>query len=204
VSADAATPFQIPTLPSLAAVRDRHEEAAMRARRQREDGWVAGYEDGLTAARSEIEREIADHRRAAERLTAAALAVEAAVRDLAAREAASMRELEQDAVALAVELAVELVGRELAATAAPALDAARRAAALMPDRGVALLRVHPDDEATVSEAVAHDVLTWPAGSSVVADRTIERGGCVVEVGACRIDAQLRTAIERMRDALDRS
>ena len=34
----------------------------------------------------------------------------------------------------------------------------------------------------------------------VGDRAVEPGGCIVDVGECRIDAQIGTAIERLRSA----
>ena len=37
--------------------------------------------------------------------------------------------------------------------------------------------------------------------TIVADPSVERGGCIVEVGASQIDAQLAPALERMREAL---
>ena len=38
-------------------------------------------------------------------------------------------------------------------------------------------------------------------AEIVADPTVEPGGCIVDVDACSIDAQIGSAIERMRAAL---
>jgi flagellar assembly protein FliH len=190
--------FDLPAFPPLAAVRDRAQEAAERTTRLREDGYAAGYQAGLDAAAREIERDRAEHRQAAQRLSAAAAALEAAARNLNARDQVSLDELEREAVALGVSLATELVGRELAVTDTPVVDALRRAVALVPDRGVPVVRVHPADDETTREAIAADILGWSGDVSVVADPGVEPGGCVVDVGPCRIDAQIGPAIERLR------
>lgn len=197
----AVVTFDAPSLPPLAAVRDRADETVERAARLREDGYVGGYEAGWAASQADVERELAEHRRAAERLAGAARALEDAARDLARRDHLELASIEHDVVALATALAVDLVGRELAVTDEPVVDALRRAAALVPDRGTPLVRVHPDDEQTARDAVAADILTWTGDVTVVPDARVEPGGCVVDVGPCRIDAQLGPAIERLRAAM---
>ncbi len=195
------TSFQIPVLPPLAAVRDRRDEITERIARMRDEGYRDGYEDGLAAAAEHIELAIADHRRAADRFARASTAVEAAADGLERRDRVGITELEREAVDLAVALATEIIGRELATTEQPVLDALRRAAGLLPDRGAPTLRVHPDDDDSVREAIAAEPVGWTAAAEVVADPTVERGGCIVDVGACRIDAQIGPAIERLRAVL---
>lgn len=193
--------FDVPALPPLAAVRDRAEEAAERSMRLREDGYVAGYQDGLDAAARDVEREIAEHRDAAQRLAAAAATLEAAARDLRARDALTLDDVADDAFRIGVELAVGVLERELRAMDEPVLEAVRRAVALVPDRGRPVVRVHPSDRATADEAVAAELFRWDGDAEVVADPGIEPGGCVVEVDDCRIDAQIGPAIDRLRSAL---
>ena len=195
------SPFEVPSLPPLSALRDRAEEAAERSMRLREDGYVAGYQAGLDAAAEDVAREISEHRTAAARLTTAASALEAAVRDLAARDALALDELTDEAFRVGVELAVELVGRELRAMDEPVREAIGRALTLLPERGTPVVRVHPADLATATEAVEAELLVWHGDASVVPDHGVERGGCVVEVGDCRIDAQLSSAIDRLRAVL---
>jgi flagellar assembly protein FliH len=195
------TAYDAPALPPLAALRDRADEAAECRALMREDGFAAGYQAGLDAAAHHIASELADHRSAAERLQAAAMAFEAAARDLSRQDAVALADVEREAIELAVALAEELVGYELTSVDEPVRDALTRAAALLPDRGTPVIRVHPADEATTVDATASSVLTWGGEVSIVADPSVERGGCVVDVGPCRIDAQLASAIGRMRATL---
>ena len=200
----AAVRFEAPALPPLAAFRDRAEEAGERAQQRREagyaDGYAAGYEMGLAQAARDGEAEALEHRRAATRLGQAADALQRAAADLAARDAAALAAIESDVLQLAFGLAEAIVGHELRATDTPVLDALARAARLLPDRGDSVVRVHPDDLAVAAAAVSAEPAGWPGDVQVVGDRNVEPGGCVVDVGECRIDAQVGAAIERLRAA----
>lgn len=193
--------FELPVLPPMSAVRDRNEEAAERQQRLREDGYAAGYQSGLDAARAEIDLEIAEHRAAAERLVLAAAALERAARDLDARDRLDLARVEHEMFCVGVEIAVELVGRELAALDEPVREAIARAFALAPTRGQPVVRVHPDDLATALEAIDADLIGPSEATTVAPDPTVERGGCIVDVGDCRVDVQLGPAIDRLRTAV---
>ncbi|WP_420452514.1 FliH/SctL family protein [Ilumatobacter sp.] len=173
--------------------RGQHEQAALRR--------DAGYEAGLAQGRDEVESAIADHRASADRLARASEALEAAAADLARRDQLALTGVEDEIVAMAVELAEQIVGRELEVTPEPVLDAMARALRLAPERDTPVVRVHPDDESTARDAARADLVRWRHDISIVADDRVERGGCVVDVGRCRVDAQISSAVERMRSSL---
>jgi flagellar assembly protein FliH len=58
---------------------------------------------------------------------------------------------------------------------------------------MAVARLHPSDAAVLAEA--------EAGVTIIADPAVEPGGCILEVGESRIDAQLGPALDRVRAAL---
>ncbi len=200
----AAVRFEAPALPPLAAFRDRAEEAGERAKQRREagyaDGYSEGYQIGLAQAAHDGEAEALEHRRAAARLGQAADALQRAAADLAGRDAVALTAIEADVLNLALGLAEAIVGHELRAIDAPVLEALGRAVRLRPDRGDSIVRVHPDDLAVATAAVTTEPTGWPGDVQVVGDRAVEPGGCIVDVGECRIDAQIGTAIERLRSA----
>jgi flagellar assembly protein FliH len=185
--------FVAPSL-DTAARADQREAAKARYDEAREAGREQGYADGLARAQAEVAEAARDHRRARERFAFAAAALESAAGDLYAQDAVALESIEHDIVSLALELATEIVGHELRSVDEPVRDALRRAIGLVPDRGEIVCRVHPDD-ADVARSLGHDRV------AIVADDTIEAGGCVVEAGECRIDTQVGPAIERMRAAL---
>lgn len=197
-----AQAFEAPVLPALVGRREHERESAARSARLRDQGYLDGHAAGWAAAQRDVDEALADHRRSAVRLESISTALGAAVAELERRDGVALASIEHHVVALAARLAAEIVGRELQAVDEPVLDALARAAALRPDRGAVVIRVHPDDLATADEAVAADLVSWPDGARVLGDPGVEAGGCVVDVGDCRIDAQLRPALERMRRVLD--
>ena len=102
-------------------------------------------------------------------------------------------------VALAVELAESIIGCELRAFDDLSIASARKALSLSPDRGEAQLRVNPADRTLVAEALEDS--DRPGGITVVGDGSVERGSCVAMVGPLLVDAQIRTAVARIRDTL---
>lgn len=156
---------------------------------------------GRAEAMAELSASIDSHRRATDDLTAAAGALSAALGDIARTDMNRVRDLEQQVLQLAVALAEEIIGREVRDDDSLVVAAATRALAFTPDRVPVVLRVHPDDLATVRDAVAGGAaahLTMPV--QVVADPTIGRAGAVAEAGPLRIDAQIDAALARIRDA----
>jgi flagellar assembly protein FliH len=143
-------------------------------------GWQAGFEQGREAASRQIARVL-------DSLSAAAA-------DLRCRAAVDMAEAEDAIVAGAVELAELLIGREISLTADPGADAIARALALVPGDAGITVRLSPVDAGHLGPGAV------PAGREItlVADATVETGGCVVEAGATSIDAQLGPALARAR------
>jgi flagellar assembly protein FliH len=176
-----------PSLPAgaPATMADRIETA-------RAEGYAAGYEAATAdAAGGQEAARAAQLARFSDALIAAAAAA-AAVR------AEMVRDLEAEAVHLAFELAEAIVRRELTLSHCVSVEALRRAIGLVPHGEDVLVRVHPGDVVDPQELVA---MLPEAVVKVVSDPAVEQGGCVVEAGPCRIDAQIGPAIERARALL---
>lgn len=188
--------------PSLdAAVRfDQRDAMQTRQDEARRAGFEAGYEAGMALADAEVEAMVDHHRRARDRFLRGAFALETGFDELQAKDRVTLEAIEQDVLELAFAIATEVIGRELTVTTEPVRDAIARAIRLTPDRGVPVAIVHPDDARAAREMLSNDS-RWQGTVDVVGDVRIEPGGCVLEVGECRIDAQIGPAIERMRAAL---
>ncbi len=155
------------------------------------EGHAAGFASGLADARRAAVVELQDERR---RLGGLLLSL----RDQLGAVAESERRIVAAAEAAIAEgallLARAVLDRELAVSTNPGRDAIVRALALVPDGGAqATVRMHPDDVALLGDI---DDLALGTVLDVVADAAIEHGGCVLEAGDCRIDAQLGPAMER--------
>lgn len=189
--------------PPIAPVNsdERRLELAELTASKRQAGFSEGYALGMQLAADEVAEMIADHGQSRDRFVRAMLALQNASEQLGSRDAIALGEIECDVVAMAIALAEEVIGHELRSTAAPVLDAIARGARLLPDRSVPIVRVHPEDLETTTAAISAGIEGWNGSVEIVADATIERGGCVLEVGACQIDAQISTAVARMRVSL---
>lgn len=161
----------------------------------RTDGYRDGYQAGHDEAIAEAARAEAACDSAAERALAALTAAGAELHAHRGRDIEGIQELLVDA---ALELATAIVGRELEVAAAPGRDALVRALRLADGLEPAVARLHPGDVDTLG---ALDQLARGREITVVADPAVEAGGCIVEVSNGRIDAQLGTAIGRIREVL---
>jgi len=158
----------------------------------RAEGYDAGYEAATAEAAAGFEAaRAAQLARMSDALVAAAAAAAGARAEL-------VRVVEAEAVHLAFELAEAIVRRELTLSRCVSVEALRRAIGLVPNGEDVLVRVHPGDVVDPAELVA---LLPEAAVKVVSDPAVEAGGCVVEAGPCRIDAQIGPAIERARALL---
>lgn len=161
----------------------------------RADGYREGYLAGHQEALSEAARNEAARDQAADRALAA---LAAAAADVLADRGRAIEGIEQLLVDAALELATAIVGRELQVADAPGRDALARALRLADGMQPAIARLHPSDVDTLG---AVDEIAPGREITVVSDPAVEPGGCIVEVGNGRIDAQLGTALERISEVL---
>lgn len=168
------------------------DPVAVRARAEQgyDDGYQAGVAEGLAAGRAAAATETAGIIARAEALCRS---LAEAADDLRRRQALELKGLEDTLARAAFDLATAVVGRELQLSSSPGADALARALALVPAGCVATARLHPEDVASLG--------ALPDPVTVVADPAVEPGGCILEVGDSRIDAQLGSALDRVRAAL---
>jgi flagellar assembly protein FliH len=199
-AARSAIRFEPPKLTSIGGGRISRSTAEVGA-------LAEAREQGRAEALAELDATIERHRRATEDMQAASRALVDALHQIQRADVDRIHDLERQVLELGLAVAEEIVGREVAADRHVVLTSAERALALAPDRGPVVLRVHPADVAAVRDALRPDAA---AGSSigahlanpvqVVADPSVERAGVVADVGPLRLDAQVGSAIARIRDA----
>jgi flagellar assembly protein FliH len=162
-----------------------HAIAAETRRRAREEG----YAEGLAEARD----------RTASVIDALA-AAEQGIRD---REEEFLRAAERSAVELAVAIAEKIVGGTVAARPETVLDVVGGALLRTASRHRLAIEVNPDDLELV--AASAEGLAAKLGGvqrlDVVAERRIERGGCIVRTEEGEIDAQIGSQLERVAELL---
>lgn len=113
------------------------------------------------------------------------------------------KDLEASAVGLAVEIARFIVMRELETDSSIIITHVQKALGQINGIEDVRIRVHPSDldllqDARVAIQSQHSDIRQ---MSFTADETIERGGCIVETPLGSIDAQIRTQLDKIREAM---
>ncbi|TAN30980.1 hypothetical protein EPN29_13995 [bacterium] len=159
------------------------------------EGYEDGYADGLAKAAIESAALRDAESRRVEVAFAALSKALAEVHEIGTR---LRTEVQTTVPKLAFSLLEELLGREAGLAANPGRDAIARALALDGGNQPAIVRMNPADVETLG-----DVSEISPGRELclVADPSIKCGGALVEVGRSTLDAQLDSALERVRQVL---
>lgn len=145
-----------------------------------EEGYSAGYAAGRAAAQEE-----------AMRIGSAAASLDRALSGFD-------QKVGEELVALAMEIARQVLRREITARPEIILDVVREALLQLPHQHAAIY-LHPDDAALVraslGEAFSH------AGHRIHEDPALKRGDCLVETGGSLVDASVATRWRRVVENL---
>ena len=168
----------------------------------RAQGYSQGWAEGRRAAEDRAAEERAavllaqqrleDARDAEHRAAVAGLVAAAARLDQAV--ASTCRQVEDQALELAAQLAAAIVGHEVTVADDPGLDAVRRGLALAHGEPLLRVRVRPEDHTPALAALA-------GSAAVVPDAGLGRGDALLETAEGVIDARVSTAVARVQDLL---
>jgi flagellar assembly protein FliH len=130
-------------------------------------------------------------------------AVAEAERQIRAREGEFLRAAERSAVELALAIAEKVVGAAVSTRPETVLDVVGGALLRTESRHRLVIEVNPDDLELVSES-AEGLAARLGGVQrldVVAERRVERGGCIVRTEEGEIDARIGSQLERLAELL---
>lgn len=182
VEPEAPPPPKPPSAEEIEAIRQQAREEAFAA--GREEGLKKGYDEGYQQGQAQARDE-------AGRLAAAANALEAAL-------AGMEQEVAEEILGLSVELARQVLRRELTAQPDALIDVVRQALAQMPHQHAAIY-LHPDD-ASLARSYLGDQLAH-AGHRIHEDARLARGDCIIEAGGTQLDATVATRWQRVIESL---
>ena len=165
--------------------------AESEARTLHERAGQEGYQAGLTKGEAEARRQLES---AAEQLRRLLLAA-------AEEQSRALAAIEDMAAPLLYSALTRIIGG-LTPSAELVESCMRQAQAEVLGREAMRVRLHPDDAALLALDDKQQLLD-EAGRSVtiVADRQVTGGGCVIETARGDLDAQLTTQLDRLRQAL---
>lgn len=162
-------------LPTAAEIEQMHIEA-------HEQGYAAGYEEGIEKARAITTR------------------IDGLMSNLQQSLAAIDQQIADQLLATAVEIASQVVRQSLRVKPELLLPVVREAiTTLHPHLGHPALFAHPDDAALIRTHLGDQLshLNW----RIIEDASITVGGCRVELGASEIDATLETRWRRVIESI---
>ena len=155
----------------------------------RQQGFTQGHSEGYAAGLTLAQEQ-------AQSLRTLMLALPAAFR-------AAEREVADDLLALALDIAHQVVRQALPTEPQPILTLVRELLHMEPAlNGTPRLLLHADDAALVRQHLADDLQA--AGWRIRTDSSITRGGCRVQSASGALDGTLETRWERVAAALGRS
>jgi flagellar assembly protein FliH len=144
--------------------------------------FVKGYEDGMAAARKEIDATLA-------KLNARIAHLDSILGSLARPFEQLDAEVEQQLTLLALTVGKQMVRRELRTDPAQIIGVIRESVGRLPAAARDVrVHLHPEDAAVVRELLAQpsSERAW----SIVEDPALARGGCIVKTDVSQIDARL--------------
>src|SRR4051794_37130049 len=192
-----APPPRVERPPSMAEAHDRARAIIARAEAEaesvREQARREGYAEGMIAGRTDL-RALAEP--AVQALTEAA----ERVREF---ELQAADVVERQAVVLAMDIAEKVVAAAIDVEPERVLDVVRGALRAIVERERLVIQVNPQDLEIVREGL--DELTGALGGiehvEVQEERRVQRGGAVVRTAVGEVDANIRTKLDRAREAV---
>ena len=162
-------------LPTAADIEAMFDDA-------RKEGYETGYEEGKVAAREQVER-----------LTNLVNALDESLKRLD-------QDIADEVVALAIEVARQMVRHTLADHPSAINETVRAALQQLPQSG-ARIHLHPDDASLVRDYLNDE---FEQAHQLVEDDTLTRGGCRVVAAGSEVDATLETRWRRVLAGMGRT
>ncbi|HUT03951.1 MAG TPA: FliH/SctL family protein [bacterium] len=179
-------------------VRKAEARAAEILKEAKEEGLRLGKEEGAQSALEEARRE------AKSEVATVVAAFRAAVSELSSARREAMAESDTEMLALVLGITRLVLAREIRMDKTLIIEHIKRAAASLAGVGEITVKLHPIDLKVAQNNV--DKLV-PEGKSmrlsIVADKSVERGGCLLECNRGTVDARISTQLDRIKAAFEK-
>ncbi len=186
------------TQQARAIVQQAHEERARilegAHEAGRKQGYEAGFKEGFEAGKAQA---IADF---AEQLKSTGKVWESMLEEFSQQREHFLTQSRHAVIELAVAIAQRVVHRTVELDPTVVEDQLREMLSLVAAPATLIVRVHPDDESLVRDAVPAIKSSLPGGLHIrlVSDSTVSRGSCLARtLSGASIDASLETQLDRV-------
>jgi flagellar biosynthesis/type III secretory pathway protein FliH len=185
----------------LGDVRSEASKIVAEARREAAQIKAKAQSEGQQAALQAVEATLRG--RLDQQLGSVLKAMQQAAQEIAHARQAWQQQWEQQAVELAAAIARRIIRRELDRQPEISLEWIREALQLAAGNGDVVLRVNPEDHATLGDRVTRVAgeLSRLGEVRIVADAAISAGGCKVETQFGSIDQQIEAQLARITEEL---
>jgi flagellar assembly protein FliH len=198
-----STAYQFNDMGESYLARVRGEAAAIIAEARAEAALIKARaaEEGKQAALTAVEASL--RKRVDQQTESVLKALGYAVREIEQSRQAWQKHWEEHAVRVAMAIARRIIRREVAHAPDIALDLVRETLALAAGHQPIVVRMNPDDHATLGPLAGQIVqqLRLVGQAEIVADPGIASGGCIVETNYGAIDGQVATQLARIAEEL---
>lgn len=171
-------------------------EARQEAEKRVKEAYAEGYRRGMESGRADFDRAVAD---SAEALKSAARAIEEARGNFLAA-------LEPEMVELAARIARQILHRETQVDRELIACTARMAIQHLMDRETIVIKINPADMDAMRAEKLRLVEEFDGITDMrlVADESIEPGGCIAESGSMQADASIDSQLQAILESLKQS
>ncbi|MCC5828256.1 MAG: hypothetical protein JJU36_02300 [Phycisphaeraceae bacterium] len=190
---------------AVAIIQHARAEAMALARGTAEEARRKGYQEGL--AQGLEEGRASGHQEALQTHQAEFKALiegwRNGMNELTSTRQAMLNEGAEKILQFALLVASRLVLRTIEVDVRVAVDQVRRALDIILGDKAVIVRVHPEDEPTINEAMPTLLQAMGANAAleVVPDAEVGRGGCIVQAGQGTIDGRIESQLARLIDTL---
>ena len=180
---------------------DARQQAEREREQAREAGYTEGYRNGLRQAEEEIQQKAQQlaEQLVEERLQTVLPTVSELLDGLSAALQQCQAEWERELVGISIAVAQRVIGQTLKTEPDRVIDVVRESVGLVVGKTSLELRLSPQDLDAFGNRVRQAVEHASHGVTcrLIADDTVQPGGCIAVTESGRIDARIETMLDRI-------
>lgn len=155
-----------------------------------------GFTDGQETTRATFQAQIQQHQRWLRNL-------DSVIADLRSQYTKSILDMEETVISLSIMVAKHVLEREVSLDSEVIITQVRKAINTLDNDIIFKIRLHPSNIETLEKAKSRLINDAAMAKQVllIADESIDQGGCVLETSAGTIDARIKSQLMKISESL---